>query len=305
MTISSFPSLCRDMRSLVPLSQKTWLGVGGHADWFFEPRDMTALQAFLRHNDALGLDALPVLCMGGGSNMLVRDGGVRGVVVRLGRGFHSVRFEDESVVVGAGVSLVHLAQRAYREGRTGLAFLAGIPGTVGGALFMNAGAFGDEIGSITEEMTWVTRHGDVQTLRPRQGAFSYRQNHCVGDGVIVAARLSCPQGHKEAIKEQMDAFRAMRHRHQPIKERSGGSTFKNPDNDKAWRLIDAAGCRSMRRGDAMMSPVHCNFMINTGHASAYDMEMLGDAVWHAVYRHCGVRLQWEIQRVGMARGGQT
>ena len=282
------------LRQNVALAPLTWLRVGGRAAWFFEPLSLDSLQVFLQDNEQ------PITLLGGGSNVLVRDGGIDGVVIRLGRGFAQVAWEDDSVRVGGAVPLVSLAQQAQQKSRGGLEFLSGIPGRIGGAVVMNAGAFGYDMSQCLREVTVMDKTGSVRVVKKDAMMFHYRGNGFVGDGIVVEAVLACPVGKAADIAETMTHMRAQRQDNQPVAVRTGGSTFKNPKGNKAWRLIDAAGCRGLRVGQASLSQKHCNFLVNEGKASASELERLGETIRHNVKEHSGIDLEWEIQRLGEA-----
>jgi UDP-N-acetylmuramate dehydrogenase len=283
------------------LAPYTWFRVGGPADLLFIPEDEDDLAAFLK-----GLDpTVPMLPIGVGSNLLVRDGGVEGVAIRLGRGFSKVEARDgHRIYAGAGVPDAILAREAARAGIAGLEFYRGVPGTVGGACVMNAGCYGSETTEVLVEAYAVTRAGDKVTLSHDEMGFSYRKSAAaVGGGLIFTGALF--QGTPDdpaAITARMDEITARREASQPIREKTGGSTFKNPPGDSAWRLVDAAGWRGKLFGGAMFSDKHANFLINTGQATAADLEGLGDRVRADVKARFGADLEWEIKRVGRAGG---
>ena len=283
------------LRRDAPLAPTTWLRVGGPAEFVFQPADADDLAAFLA---ALPAD-VPVTPVGVASNLLVRDGGLAGVVVRFGGPLARVEVEGDGLVVaGAGALDQRVAQAAQRAGRAGLEFLIGIPGTVGGAVRMNAGAFGGETG---ERVAWVEaldRAGRRHRLTPGEVGFAYRRSGLPADWIVTRAAFTTTAGDPGAILARMDEIRAEREAAQPLRVATGGSTFKNPDGYKAWRLIDAAGCRGLRLGGAVVSEKHCNFLVNTGGATAADVEDLGELVRRRVLETQGVTLEWEIHRVG-------
>lgn len=293
--IESLPAVRGKMRSCVSLAQVTWFRVGGPAEVMFRPEDVDDLVDFLANKRA----EVPVMPMGVGSNLLVRDGGIKGVVVRLGRGFADVKINGNTVTVGAGALDANVAQATMAAGLTGLEFLSGIPGTIGGALRMNAGAYGREIKDTVTSATAVDGEGVLHKLSADDLGFSYRSCRVPGDWIFTSAtfhtELGDPQNILAAITEIQDA----RSKTQPIRARTGGSTFKNPNSGaKAWELIDQAGFRGKVRGGAMVSDQHCNFLINTGDATAGDLEALGDEVRASVAANSGVTLDWEILRAG-------
>lgn len=278
------------------LKDLTWFRVGGPAEVLFTPADAEDLARFLAR---LAPD-VPVTVIGVGSNLLVRDGGVPGVVVRLGRGFGAVAVEDETRVrAGAAVPDVKVARAALDAGLSGLTFFRGIPGTIGGALRMNGGAYGRETKDVLVEARAVDRTGDVRVLSVEDMAYSYRHCGAPDDLIFVEALFQGEPGEPEVIAAEMKAITEAREATQPVRSRTGGSTFKNPDGGKAWKLIDAAGMRGHSIGAAMVSEKHCNFLINTGGASAEDLETLGETVRARVLEHSGVQLEWEIRRIGV------
>ncbi|GAB4296028.1 MAG: UDP-N-acetylmuramate dehydrogenase [Roseovarius sp.] len=288
-----------------PLADLTWLRVGGPADWLFQPADSADLAAFLQALDP----AIPVFPMGVGSNLIVRDGGIRGVVIRLGRGFNGIRVCGRRVVAGAAALDAHVARAAAQAG-IDLTFLRTIPGAVGGAVRMNAGCYGTYVADVFVSARAVTRAGEEVTLAARDLGFRYRQSDLPPDWVITEATFEGPAADPARLERKMAEQLARRDATQPTRERSAGSTFRNPagrsstgrpDDShelKAWKVIDAAGLRGARRGGAQMSPKHPNFLINTGNATAADLEALGEAVRKKVFQTSGISLDWEIMRVG-------
>jgi UDP-N-acetylmuramate dehydrogenase len=288
-----------------PLADLTWLRVGGPADWLFQPADEADLAAFLAALDP----AVAVFPMGVGSNLIVRDGGIRAVVIRLGRGFNSIAVEDDRVVAGAAALDAHVARRAAEAGLD-LTFLRTIPGSIGGAVRMNAGCYGSYVADVLEEVRVVTRDGRVEVLPAAKLKLQYRQSDLPEGSVIVSATFRAGKGDPAALEARMSDQIAKRDASQPTKERSAGSTFRNPagfsstgkaDDThelKAWRVIDDAGMRGARVGGAQMSTMHSNFMINAGGASAADLENLGEEVRKKVFQSSGITLEWEIMRVG-------
>ena len=288
-----------------PLSDLTWLRVGGPADHLFQPADEADLAAFLSELDP----ALPVFPIGVGSNLIVRDGGMRAVVVRLGRGFNSIEIQGDRVVAGAASLDAHVARRAAEAGRD-LTFLRTIPGTIGGAVRMNAGCYGSYVADHLAEIRVVTRSGEIRTLPAADLHLAYRQSTLPEGWVITQAIFHTTSGEPAALDLRMSEQIARRDASQPTKDRSAGSTFRNPvgysstgkANDshdlKAWKVIDDAGMRGARLGGAQMSPMHSNFLINAGGATAADLENLGEEVRKKVYETSGLTLQWEIMRVG-------
>ncbi len=279
------------------LAPYTWLRVGGPAEVLFLPEDEADLAAFLK-----GLEPdVPVTPIGVGSNLLVRDGGVDGVVIRLGRGFSEVRPLDGSrMFAGAAVPDAVLAREAAKAGVAGLEFYRGVPGTVGGACMMNAGCYGSETKDVLVEARALTRAGDPRILTNAEMGFSYRKSAAAASGglIFTGATFQGRPDAPEAITARMDEITARRESTQPIREKTGGSTFKNPEGHSSWKLVDAAGWRGKPYGAAMFSPLHANFLINTGEATASDLEGLGEAVRADVKSRFGVELEWEIKRIG-------
>jgi UDP-N-acetylmuramate dehydrogenase len=287
------------------LADLTWLRVGGPADWLFQPADEADLAAFLAELDP----AVPVFPMGVGSNLIVRDGGIRAVVIRLGRGFNSIAVEGDRVVAGAAALDAHVARRAAEAG-VDLTFLRTIPGSIGGAVRMNAGCYGSYVADVLEEVRVLTRQGEVVTLPASALNLRYRQSDLPEGSVIVSATFCAAKGDPEALEARMAEQISKRDASQPTKDRSAGSTFRNPvgfsstgkaDDShelKAWKVIDDAGMRGARVGGAQMSTMHSNFLINAGGATAADLENLGEEVRKKVYQSSGITLEWEIMRVG-------
>ena len=278
-----------------PLAPITWFGVGGPADVLFKPADSADLAAFL----AARPDDLKVTVLGVGSNLLIRDGGLRGVVVRLGKAFAEVVVDGTEVRCGAAALDSSAARAAQRAGLTGLEFLSGIPGTVGGAVFMNAGAFGREIRDVLVKATLLDPSGFRHVLSARDlGSIAYRHSDIPEDWIVVEATFRAQPGDATEIATKMTEIRRNREASQPQRVKTGGSTFANPPGGKAWELIDRAGCRGLVLGGAMVSDKHCNFLINTGGATARDIETLGEEVRRRVKAATGVDLVWEIRRIG-------
>ncbi len=279
------------------LAPYTWLRVGGPADVLFLPDDEGDLAGFLAALDS----GVPVMAVGVGSNLLVRDGGVDGVVVRLGRGFSKVEaLADSRIAAGAATPDAILAREAAKAGITELEFYRGVPGTVGGACVMNAGCYGSETKDVLVEACAVSRSGERVTLSNAEMGFSYRRSAAAADGglIFTGALFRGSPDQPEAIEARMAEITTRRESTQPVREKTGGSTFKNPPGDSSWRLVDAAGWRGKSFGAAMFSPLHANFLINTGEATAADLEGLGEAVRADVKAKFGVELEWEIKRIG-------
>ncbi len=277
------------------LAELTWFRVGGPAQVLFMPEDEADLAYFLAHLPA----DVPVTVVGLGSNLIVRDGGIPGVTVRLGRGFNEIAVDGFCVRAGAAVPDVRVARAAQEAGIAGLAFLCGIPGGVGGALRMNGGAYGRETKDALVEARAVDRAGRVHVLKNADMHYAYRHCGAPDDYIFTQAVFAGERGDPAAIAAEMERITTSRGETQPVKSRTGGSTFKNPPGQKAWQLIDAAGCRGLRVGDAQVSPMHCNFLINLGNASAADIETLGETVRRRVKDSSGVELEWEIKRIGL------
>jgi UDP-N-acetylmuramate dehydrogenase len=291
---SNLPKVRGQYRFFAPLATTNWFGVGGSAEVLFKPEDTEDLAFFLKNKPP----AQPVMAIGVGSNLIVRDGGIEGIVIRLGRGFNFATMEKDSIIAGAAMMDVHLARFAADEGRAGLEFLSGVPGTVGGALAMNAGAYGRETKDVLIKAEAVTQEGEIVMLSVEEMNYSYRKYAGPEGLIFTRAWFETVEDDPEVIHARMGEIQSRREATQPIRERTGGSTFKNPEGHKAWELIDAAGCRGLTIGGAQMSPLHCNFMVNIGGATAADLEALGDEVIARVKAHCGIELQWEIKRVG-------
>ena len=283
-----------------PLGGLTWFRVGGAAEVLFRPADAEDLAGFL----AALPGNVPVTGIGVGSNLLVRDGGGPGVVVRLAGPFAEVAADGDVVRAGAGALDLTVAMTALELGVAGLEFLSGVPGTIGGALRMNAGAFGGEMKDVTLSATALDRAGRLHTLSPAELGFAYRHCGVPDSWTFLSATLQGRAGDKEAIAARMAEIRAAREAAQPTRARTGGSTFANPPDAKAWELIDKAGCRGLKRGGAMISEKHCNFLINTGDATAADIEDLGEEVRRRVRETSGIDLHWEIRRIGVRKEEQ-
>jgi UDP-N-acetylmuramate dehydrogenase len=293
---ASLPKLRGRLMAEAPLKDLTWFRVGGPAEVLFSPADEADLTYFMK-----GLPAdIPVTMIGLGSNLLVRDGGIEGVVIRLGRGFGEIKVEEGSRLrAGTAVPDVKVARAAADAGISGLSFYRGIPGCVGGALRMNGGAHGRETCEVLVEARAVDRQGELHVLPVAEMHYAYRHCGAPEDYVFTEALFQGEPGDPEKILAEMEEIAAYREEVQPIKSRTGGSTFKNPPGHKSWQLIDAAGCRGLNVGDARVSEMHCNFLINEGNATAADLEELGDAVRARVKETSGVELEWEIKRLGV------
>lgn len=295
---ASAPKLRGRLIANQTLADFTWFRVGGPAQVLFSPDDEEDLAYFLKHCP----QDFAVTVIGVGSNLIVRDGGVPGVVIRLGRGFNEIAIENgHRIRAGTAAPDVQVAKAAAKAGIAGLAFLRGVPGSIGGALRMNAGAYGRETKDILIEARGVDRTGNIHVYLNADMGFRYR--HCsVPDQVIFTqALLQGSPGDPAAINAEMEAITEARESTQPVKSRTGGSTFKNPPGQKAWQLIDAAGCRGLTIGGAQVSELHCNFLINLGNATAAEIETLGETVRERVKAHSGTLLEWEIKRIGLAQ----
>ena len=286
-----------------PLAPLVWFKSGGTAEWLFEPKDLADLQAFLADLDPV----IAVMPLGLGSNLIVRDGGVAGVVVRLGKTFASVKpAGDLTLECGAGASGILVSSTARDQAIAGLEFLRSIPGTVGGFVRMNGGAYGGEVKDVLTDCDVVRRDGSLHTLSAADLRYTYRHSELPSGAIVVAARFKGRAGEPAAIQTEMDRISASREASQPLRSKTGGSTFKNPPPEisgglKAWQLIDQAGCRGLTIGGAQVSEKHCNFLLNLGTATSAQIEALGEEVRRRVLAQSGVTLEWEIQRVGKAK----
>ena len=293
------PGLRGSLTANAPLAPFTWFRVGGPAQVMFLPADAEDLALLLSHLPA----EVPVTVVGLGSNLIVRDGGVPGVVIRLGRGFNDVSVAGETVTVGAGVPDVKVARAAADAALAGFAFLRGIPGAIGGALRMNGGAYGGETKDILVQAEAISRTGELLRFSNADMGFSYRHCDVPDDVIFTAATFRGTPGDPVAIAAQMNQITQSREASQPIKSRTGGSTFRNPPGTSAWKLVDAAGLRGFTMGGAQVSELHTNFLVNMGGASAADIERLGEEVRRRVKENSGVELLWEIKRIGIPLEG--
>lgn len=299
MSVTTLPQVAGKLTADAPLAPLVWFKSGGHAQWLFEPKDVHDLQGFLRDLDP----ATAVMTLGLGSNLIVRDGGVRGVVVRLGKAFSKVQKTGKCILeCGAGASGILVSSTARDNHIAGLEFLRSIPGTVGGFVRMNGGAYGGEVKDILVDCDVVLRSGDLVTLKTQELQYSYRHSELPEGAIVVAARFGGTAGDPAAIQAEMDRISASREASQPLRSKTGGSTFKNPDSHKAWQLVDEAGCRGLQIGGAQVSEKHTNFLLNLGDATSADIEELGEEVRRRVKAKSGIELQWEIQRVGTHAG---
>lgn len=292
--IDRLPEARGRLEAQAPLGPQTWFGTGGNAEVLFKPDDRDDLVEFLKGVP----EGVPVTVIGIGSNVLIRDGGVDGIVVRLGKAFANVATIGLEVHCGAAAMDANVARAAQQKGIAGLEFLVGIPGSVGGAIVMNAGAYGSEVRDVFVSAEAVDLKGNVHVVDSNTLAFGYRHSAAPKDWIFTSAILKGMPGNPDVIEARMNEIRANRDGSQPLKTRTGGSTFKNPPGMKAWELIDKAGCRGLKRGGAMVSVKHCNFLINVGNATSDDIEGLGEEVRERVKEATGVELQWEIRRLG-------
>ncbi|HEY4251852.1 MAG TPA: UDP-N-acetylmuramate dehydrogenase [Roseomonas sp.] len=293
--LAVLPPLRGRVQRDAPLAPFTWFRVGGAADALVRPADADDLLLLLRDMPA----GMPLTVLGAASNLIIRDGGLRGVTLKLARGFGTVSVEADGIVAGAAALDAVVAETAAQAGLAGLEFLIGIPGSIGGAVAMNAGAYGTEVKDVLE---WaeVATPGGLQRLSAAELGFAYRRAALPARAVVTRARFRAAPGDAAAIAARMHEIRTQREATQPVRARTGGSTFKNPDGHKAWALIDAAGCRGLALGGAAVSEKHCNFLINAGAATAAELEALGETVRDRVLAQSGVTLEWEIRRLGEA-----
>ena len=295
MSVDTLPQVHGRLTENAPLAPLVWFKSGGTAQWLFEPKDEDDLTRFLK---SLAPD-VPVMALGLGSNMIVRDGGVPGVVVRLGKAFSKIdKLDDVTLRCGGGASGILVSSTARDASIAGMEFLRGIPGTVGGFVRMNGGAYGREVQDILVEARVALRDGTVETLSLEKLGYTYRHSDLPEGAVVVEATFRGIPGHPEAIGAEMDVIARAREESQPLRSRTGGSTFKNPPGHKAWVLVDAAGCRGLTMGGAQVSEKHCNFLLNLGSATSADIEALGEEVRRRVLENSGITLEWEIQRIG-------
>lgn len=278
-----------------PLGAMTWFGVGGPAEVLFRPADRDDLVDFIKNLPA----DIPFITLGVASNLIIRDGGIPGVVIKLGGEFAKIDVSDDNIYAGATALDLNVALTAAKHGLTRLEFLSGIPGTIGGALRMNAGAYGGETKDVLISAEVLFRDGTVKTMTAADMKLSYRHNDLPDDVIFLGGTFRAAKGDVAAIEARMAEIKQKRGETQPVKAKTGGSTFANPDNNSAWKVIDAAGCRGLSIGGAQMSELHCNFMLNTGGATAADLERLGEEVRKRVAQNSGIMLRWEIKRIGV------
>ena len=284
-----------------PMARHTWFGVGGPADIIFSPLDEDDLASFLA---ACPLD-IPIVPVGAGSNLLVRDGGVAGVVIKLGTHFKKIQHNGACIIAQTGATDANVARYAQKAGIAGLEFLIGIPGTIGGGLRMNAGSYGSEFKDITIRAHGLDRHGSKFTINTAEMGMAYRHNNAPEDWIFTSTELHGTKGDISTIRVRMKEIITNRGDAQPQGVRTGGSTFANPEGGKAWQELDKAGCRGLRVGGAQVSEKHCNFLINTGGATAKDIETLGETVRKSVMEGGGPTLRWEIRRIGRSKNKGT
>ena len=301
LSAKTFSGLKGAFMPMAKLAGLTWMRVGGPADWLFSPEDFADLQTFLKQCPP----DVPLTCLGAGSNSLIRDGGIAGVVIHLSAHLTRIGHDDTVIRAEAGCADSEVARYAAKAGVGGLEFLVSIPGSIGGGIIMNAGCYGTEFKDVLIDVEGLTRSGEPVKLSPKDLQLCYRRSQIPEDFVITAARLQGKQANQVEIRASMRQMLSNRAASQPVGVRTGGSTFANPDGGKAWQQIDAAGCRGMQRGGAIVSEKHCNFLINQGNATAADIEMLGEDIRAAVAAHSGTELRWEIRRMGRLTTPQT
>lgn len=295
--IDSLPPLRGKVIADFPLKKKSWFGVGGNAEVYVEPADIDDLSRLLQF-----MPRVPVTILGGGSNVLIRDGGIPGITIHLDKTFSKIRVEEDKIICDAGVSLMELARVAAKQGLSGFEFLSGIPGTIGGAVRMNAGAFGGTVEDVLVSLTVVTGEGDIQEIDPFETeVFGYRMCYLPSDWVFVRAVFKGQKGDKAEIAHKMAEYKKKRENNQPKGVKTAGSTFKNPSGIQAWALIDKAGLRGARVGGAVVSEKHANFLINTGDATAKDIETLGEMIRTKVWETSGIELEWEVKKLGIEK----
>jgi UDP-N-acetylmuramate dehydrogenase len=293
--VVAMPKVHGKLTADAPLAPLVWFKSGGNAEWLFEPKDEEDLVQFLRELD----EDIPVMALGLGSNLIVRDSGIQGVVVRLGKAFSKIdQIDETSLKCGGGASGILVSSTARDHGISGLEFLRGIPGTVGGFVRMNGGAYGREVKDILVAARVFLRSGEIVEWPLEKLGYTYRHSDLPDGAIVIEAVFQGTPGDPDAIGAEMDAIARAREESQPLRSRTGGSTFKNPAGHKAWALIDAAGCRGLTIGEAQVSEKHCNFLLNLGSATSAEIEALGEEVRRRVEAKTHIRLEWEIQRVG-------
>lgn len=295
--IDALPPLRGKVFADFPLKKKSWFGVGGNAEVYIEPADMDDLSRLLQF-----MPRVPVTILGGGSNVLIRDGGIPGITIHLDKAFNKIKVDGDKIICDAGASLMELSRVAAKQSLSGFEFLCGIPGTIGGAIRMNAGAHGGSIEDILHSITVVTGEGDIQEINPFETeVFGYRRCYLPSDWIFVRAVFKGQLGDKTEITDKMAEYKKKRDNNQPTGVKTAGSTFKNPQGLQAWALIDKAGMRGTRVGGAMVSEKHANFLINTGNATAKDIETLGELIRQKVWETSSVELEWEVKKLGIEK----
>lgn len=297
-SITEFIANSDGFKANYPLNHLTWFKVGGPAEFLFKPKNELELAEFVAENHKQSEGQLALTVIGAGSNIIVRDGGIKGVVVKLGQGFTDIELTGDQLIVGAGCLNFNLAKFCLANNISGFEFLIGIPGTIGGGVVMNAGSYGSEFKDIVLAATCIDKQGNIITLLNEEIGFKHRSSNLPPELIVTKVIFKIVKNSQEYIMHKMNEITAKRSATQPIKERTGGSTFVNPLNCKAWELIDKAGFRGYRHKGAFMSDLHCNFMINAGEASASDLEELGEIIKEGVFKQSGVMLEWEIKRLG-------
>ena len=291
--MNSLPKIKGTYKKNFPLSKLTWFQTGGNAQVLFIPKNLLDLQFFLKN-----IKNTPITIIGGGSNLLVRDGGVKGVVVKLGSGFDYIEYKKNYILCGASVKNINLSKNLSKKKITGFEFLSTIPGTIGGSIFMNAGCFGMEIKNAIKSLLLINKEGKLMELNKKLTNFTYRSSGINKNYFIVAAKFKIRKGNEKDINKKIKKYLNLRKKTQPIKTLTGGSTFINPEKKKAWKLIKESGCTDMSVGGAKISEKHCNFLVNTGSATSKDLESLGNKIKNKVYKQTGIKLNWEIKRIG-------
>ncbi|WP_234729888.1 UDP-N-acetylmuramate dehydrogenase [Acidocella facilis] len=295
MMASTIPATRGRLKENETLAPMTWFRVGGPAEFLLRPADVQDLCDFMAQ---LPLE-MPITVIGAASNLIVRDGGINGVVIKLARGFGEVEIEADGIIAGAAALDITVSEHAASAGLSGLEFLSGIPGTIGGAVAMNAGAYGGDMAGVLDWVEIVTRAGELKRLAVQELGLTYRHSNLPADAVVVRARLRAQPGEPALIAARMAEIKTKREATQPVRARTGGSTFANPDGQKAWELVDGAGCRGLTVGQAQVSDLHCNFLLNLGGATAAELEGLGEEVRKRVLEKSGISLRWEIKRIGV------
>jgi UDP-N-acetylmuramate dehydrogenase len=290
----TLPSVRGIYRENANIAKSTWFGVGGNAQILYKPEDIEDLSYFLKNK----ADNILVTVIGAGSNLLIRDGGIEGIVIKFGRNFADIKYEEGYILAGAGALNYNVATFCKENSLSGLEFLVGIPGSVGGSIAMNAGSYGSDIASSLHKVQAIDYNGNICIFEGTDIGFSYRNNPLSKNWIFTQAWLKVSHATKEIVNDKMQQISQAREASQPIRTKTSGSTFKNPDEKKAWELIDAVGCRGLQIGDAIISEKHCNFIINKGNATAQDIEQLGEIARKKVFDKFGINLEWEIKIIG-------